>query len=237
VKDLVAINIDVPTAVATALRALPAILALRGDVIRELPCFDIGNFDQLETYARAAEHAYAQRVEPSAAADVLASLRERGKGLGSTLHREARILLDRGLIPSLCAFNGRANAKQLGDELLAISQQLRQHWETIASRTAIQLSELDQAERLAHQLLVAWGEKEQARTARAQEAELCQRHFTLFVRAYAQIRRAVAYLRWDRNPDKVAPSLYKARRAGLRKARQSKPNASMPVCVAGQPTS
>ena len=47
--ELITINIDLPTAVTTAVGALPQILALRDRVVAELPKFDISHFDQLKT--------------------------------------------------------------------------------------------------------------------------------------------------------------------------------------------
>ena len=47
--ELITINIDLPTAVTTAVGALPQIFALRDRVVAELPKFDISHFDQLKT--------------------------------------------------------------------------------------------------------------------------------------------------------------------------------------------
>src|SRR5882724_438456 len=43
--DLIAINIDIPTAVTTALGALPEIRNLRARMAAEMPQFDIARFD------------------------------------------------------------------------------------------------------------------------------------------------------------------------------------------------
>jgi hypothetical protein len=64
-KDLIPVNIDLPTAVTTTLGALPEILAFR-DRAKALPEFDIQHFDQLETYALAAMHAHGDYIAASA---------------------------------------------------------------------------------------------------------------------------------------------------------------------------
>src|SRR5258708_29420677 len=51
------INIDIPTAVGTALRALPRVVALRSRVISEIPHFDIALYDKLEAYTQALRRA------------------------------------------------------------------------------------------------------------------------------------------------------------------------------------
>ncbi len=65
-EALIAVNIDLPSAVTTALGVLPAILALRDRVAKELPTFDVSYFDQLETYALATAQAHALYLGASA---------------------------------------------------------------------------------------------------------------------------------------------------------------------------
>ena len=46
-------------------------------------------------------------------------------------------------------------------------------------------------------------------TAAAESAEQRDRAFTLFIRCYDQIRRAILFLRWEQDDaDTIAPSLY-----------------------------
>src|SRR5882724_5821912 len=51
-EELITINIDVPTAVTTAVGALPQIMTFR-DKAAALSGFDVSTFDQLETYTMA----------------------------------------------------------------------------------------------------------------------------------------------------------------------------------------
>jgi hypothetical protein len=214
VHALITVNIDVPKALSTAIRALPAVLALRAEVVRELPHFDIRNIDELETYTLATAHAYAMRVGSSAASEeTLAALREQCLTLACTLYSDAVALASRGLIDAakVSKPDARATHQRLALKLLGLTSLLRLNWDAIACRTAVQLSELGQAESLAAQLLRALGSKQLALATAAEQAQQRQRHFTLFVRAYTQVRRAIAYLRCERDADRIAPSLYRAR--------------------------
>ena len=58
-SELVPINLDIPTAVTTALGALPEIRALRSRVVAEMPQLDVARFDKLEAYTLAVGHAHA----------------------------------------------------------------------------------------------------------------------------------------------------------------------------------
>jgi hypothetical protein len=103
--------------------------------------------------------------------------------------------------------------------LVGLSSLLRHNWSSIENKTAITLSELDAAEELSDKLLTAVGAREQAPAVLAEVAQQRQRFFTLFVKAYDQVRRAVSYLRWSEDDlDAIAPSLY-----GNRTRRKSAP--------------
>jgi hypothetical protein len=74
IDELLPVNIDLPTAVNTAVGRLPQILALRERVKEELPKFDLSHFDQLEQYALAAGHAHAKFLAASAPPGALADI-------------------------------------------------------------------------------------------------------------------------------------------------------------------
>jgi hypothetical protein len=85
---------------------------------------------------------------------------------------------------------------------------LRASWKKISTRTALQLTDLDKAESAAGRLLEAIREDGQGPSALNSLLELRQRYFTLLVRAYDQVRRAVTFLHWGAEADRLAPSLY-----------------------------
>jgi hypothetical protein len=88
----------------------------------------------------------------------------------------------------------------------------------ISGKTPLHLDELDRAETLAGRILTAVGEREQGPAIAAASAQTRQRAFTLFVKAYDQVRRAVQYLRWDEDDiDRIVPSLYAVARTASRR--------------------
>src|SRR6478609_7146493 len=76
-EALVPVNVDVPSALSTAVSALPNILALRDAALR-LPDFDIAHFDHLQQYTFALGHAHAMFLAASESLRATAALRERG---------------------------------------------------------------------------------------------------------------------------------------------------------------
>lgn len=217
--ELLPVNIDVPSAVATALGALPKILAYREHAAK-LTGFDISHFDRLQLHTFAVAHAHAKLLAASAPPEAIAALNESGVKLRDTMYLDAVALAHRGLIGGdrIAEFKGSVGYKNLAFDLLGLATLLRENWDKIGSRTGLQLSELEEAERLGQQLMDAVGAREQAPALLAQVQAQRQRNFTLFSRSYNQVRRAIGFLRWDNEDiDQVCPSLYAGRGGSRRK--------------------
>jgi hypothetical protein len=223
--ELATVNIDVPSAVATALGALPKIMAYRAQA-EKLPNFDISHFDQLQLHTFAVGHAHAKYLAASAPPEAIAALNERGIKLRDTMYQDALALAHRGLIGGdrIAEFKANVGYKNLAFDLLGLATLLRENWDKIASKTAVQLSEIDEAELLGRQLMDAVGAREQAGATVAEVQEQRQRNFTLFARSYDQVRRALGYLCWEEDVDQICPSLYAGR--GGRGRRETAPPTS-----------
>jgi hypothetical protein len=116
--------------------------------------------------------------------------------------------------------------------LIALSSLLRRNWETVSTKTAVTMSELDRAEILSDQLLSAVGAREQAPAVIAEVAQQRQRVFTLLVNSYDQARRAINFLRWNEDDlETIAPSLY----AGRTARKKSEPGTTGPVTTSTVP--
>jgi hypothetical protein len=93
--------------------------------------------------------------------------------------------------------------------VLALAEHLREHSAAISAKTVLERSELDQATDAAQRLLQAMALPRRTPEKKAVARER-DRAFTLLVRAYAEVRRAVRHLRWrERDADRAAPSLYR----------------------------
>ena len=213
-SELAAVNVDIPSAVTLTLGKLPGILGLR-DIAEELPHFDLRFFEHLETLVLATAHAHALCLAATSRPDSIDNLTARAGALRDVLHSDAEALAKRGLVSGtrlrkLKTPNGYRN---LAFDLLGLAVLLRESWPTIEGRTALELSDLEQAELLGEELVNALGARERAPAFAAELAQQRQRVFTLFFRAYDEVRRAVCYLRWNEgDADWIAPSLYSRRR-------------------------
>jgi hypothetical protein len=218
--ELVHINLDVPTAVTTALGALPEIRALRPQIKAELKSVDLARLDKLEAYALALFKAHTLYVTASRPVEPMAELVEEATQVRDMLYSDAMALVYRGFLDGeqLRGVKTGPGHRPLALDLMAVSAIMRASWSELKAKTAVQPAELSRAEELAQRLLNAIGQRDGATASVAESASIRQRAFALFVRAYDEVRRAVIFLRWhEGDAETIVPSLYAGRSTGPRK--------------------
>jgi hypothetical protein len=208
-EQLVQINVDIPSAVTTALGALPEIRAMRPRLVEELPKFDLARFDKLEQYTLAAGHAHTLYLAASMPAEAVPELAEQCMGLCGTFRTDAEALVRRKLLDGvlLKSLKGTVGYRDIAFDLFTLVQILRENWPRIQGKTALSLAELNQAEVLADRLTTAIGAREQAPAVVGSAAESRHRAFSLFMRTYNEARRAIGYLAPD-EVDQITPTVY-----------------------------
>ncbi|NUP12094.1 MAG: hypothetical protein HOW73_39110 [Polyangiaceae bacterium] len=217
--DLLQPNLDPQAAVTTVLGCVPKILVYRGQVLEELPRFEIRHLDRLETYALALGSADAHYHAASTPSEPVQELAEQLIKIRDLLLSDITALANRNMLNGdrLKGLNGTQGYRNVAFDVLALCAMLRENWTTVAGKTGVQVAELDSAEQHADRLVTAVGRREQGQTAVTEAADTRQRVFTLFIRSYEEVRRAITYLRWHEDDvDRIAPSLY-ANRGSRRK--------------------
>jgi len=213
-NDLVTINIDVPSSVATALGAWPEVRALRDQIVKDVSSFDIALLDNLESYALALGHAqteYQTATEPSPSLVALANENIKWRTI---LLNDVTTLMSRGILAETVTsdLRGINGHKNIAFDLFALANVLEKNWEKIKGRTSVTQDELVQAQILADRLVTAVGEKEQAPIVEAEAVRERQAAFSLFVNAYDEVRSVISYLRRkEGDVDSIIPSLYAGR--------------------------
>jgi hypothetical protein len=94
-KDLVQVNLDVSAAVQTVLGVLPEVKALRHEIVKELPSFDLTSFDQLEDYALTLSAAHTAFLTAKHQQDDLRAVSAEAATLRETLASDAKALARR----------------------------------------------------------------------------------------------------------------------------------------------
>jgi hypothetical protein len=209
------VNLDVPTAVATVLGALPEILAQRADVAKEVAGIDLTQFDKLEEYAMALSYAHTLCVTAARPPDDLVEASQEAVETRDRLHADAAALSARGLInpESLKDYKGLNGYKNAATDLQILVSVLKEQWPTIEGKCAANLPELDRADKLALRILRSVGLRDQCPVVATSVVDNRARAFSIFMRAYDTVQRAVCFLRWDQgDADTIAPSLYAGRK-------------------------
>ena len=123
------ITVDIPAAVTTVLGAQPEIKALRPQLVKDMPNFPIGEFDNLETYTLALGHAqtlYKTATDPLAAfvAMVDSAIKTR-----EILLADFNALISRGLIDAISTSKLKAinGYKNIAYDIFALANVLKSH--------------------------------------------------------------------------------------------------------------
>ena len=238
-EQLLQVNLDVQTAVATILGSLPEIRALRAPLM-ELPGFDVAAFDSLEDYVLALSETHAIFQTATQPSDDLDAHAAEGQKLREILLAEAKVLSLRGLLDKrkLDNLKGATSRMNIAQDLQALSTMLLDSWPQMQGKTATTQEDLLTASRISTRLTRLVGVREQGPAVAAAATDQRQRVFTLLLRTYQEARAAIGYLRRrEADVDSIAPSLYPG--TGKRRASGDTevPKGAQPTAVGAPSTS
>jgi hypothetical protein len=226
-EELIQINVDVPSAIATVLGSLPEIRAYREEIVKSMASFDIASFDKLEAYAIALNDAHGEYLTAAQPADDFDNLLEEGVHLRELLLSDANALALRGLVDGnkLSELKGVVGHKNLAPDLNVLYKVLQSSWPQIEGKSAVQPAELERASKLGQRIIRLVGLRAQGTATVAAATDLRIRAFTLFTRAYDNVRRGISFLRWNEgDSEKIAPSLFAGRGAVRHKGTEVPPD-------------
>lgn len=221
-SEVLRLNLDLEAATIVALGTVNRIRPLL-DSISELP-IDAQLLQRLEQYVRATIHAQALYRAAHRPPDGLDATYRAAIEARRMLRLDAENLafhkwVDGRVLKRLRFAMGHLN---VGYDVLALVNLLRDALPTTAGRSALSEAELDSAERTAEALLTISAGKGDAKKRRLLADDERRRAFTLLYRAYDQVRRALAFVRWhDRDPARIAPALHTAKGGGRPKKRRA----------------
>ena len=212
---LVPINVDIPRVVAVVLGAEPRVRSLLPAMEAELKNAPKAAVESLRQTALGAWYAHLITL-PQKSSGSAKDLLERATPLRAKLLKAADALADAELADATAVARIREGSGNIdkANDLVALAALFDQSWDVIHDKTAITREQVDEAALLGPNLLVALAEEPLPKPDDANDTR--QRAFSLLVREYDVVRRAVTFVRWaERDADTYAPSLYaKSRRRG-----------------------
>lgn len=226
--DVLKVNLDIPTAGQTVLGVVSQLASHRAALVA-LPGVSPAAVDQLESLTRAMVHAHTQWTFASAPVFPIAELIAKG-----TVQRD-KLLAAAGFFAAYNAIEigklreiGRGKShRDLAMDLLGLATLIRPSLDKPEVKAAISSAELDATEALGEHIMVALGERQQSNVTASEASQLRDRAFTLFIGAYDQVQRGMAFLRWQTDDaDVFTPSLFGGKR---RRGTDKSPDAPKPV--------
>ncbi len=213
-EEFIQVNLDIPTAVSTVIGVLPEVKALRPQIEKELPSFDLASFDKLEDYAWALSYAQSLYLTATQPPDDLAELAPAATQLRERLLADARSLAHYGLVDSgqLAELKGANGVKNIAQDLQILVIALQANWASIQGKAPTTAADLDTAMRMSARLMRIVGGREQGPAQQAAATDRRLRAFTMVLNVYEDVRRAVGYLRArEDDADSIAPALHPGR--------------------------
>lgn len=143
--------------------------------------------------------------------------------LRSQLYADVVVLAKRGYVEEaqIRAVRRNKGIKNVASDILLLSSLIRHKWSQISTRCAITEIDLNRAEILGDQLIQFLGARDRVPLLITDAAIERQQVFTIFARAYDQVRKAVYYLRWEQgDAEKLAPSFHRGRKPIRKKTPQ-----------------
>lgn len=225
-QELITVNIDVMAAVTTVTGALPEIRALRTEIEANLLNFDLAQFDKLELYTLALNHAHSRYRSASMPKENVTDLAGELTLAREQLFANASSLANLRLLDGERLKNVKSGLgyRALASDVLTLCTVFRDDWTRVEGKTPYTPAELHRLGTQALQLVSVLGSREQAPGTPQEAILLRQQAFTLFLRAYENARRAVHYLRGKSvEAESIAPSLYSSRTGRRRETDEAAP--------------
>jgi hypothetical protein len=226
-SELLTLNLDPLAAIATVRGALPKLQPLRGQILSSLPNFEAKNLDRLELYALALMQAHAIFLAAKGRLMDRTELAREAYKLRKQLLSDVTVLKQRGLLPfaNLSELKGPNGHLNIACDVMSLANMIRGNWDAISSHYPITIEELDRAEVVSDDLTQAVGTRERVPEALIQANSQRIRAYTLFIKAYAEVRHALVYIRRPkRDYDRIAPSLYHGRKPKKKTVEPSETN-------------
>jgi len=208
-SDLAPLNVDLVSATSIALGVADRVRSYR-DRMAKLPEFDLTNVDKLVDYAKATYGLYLDNQPPPAPAEAEALMREaselRSKLLVWSVPLVAAGHFDEAAVARVRSGSGH---KDIPADLIQLVTLYRRSWSEVQAICGVTEQDIERAAALGPAVFAMLSRREHTTEKPGADGSLrLRRAWTRLDRAYAQCRRAIAFLRFaEGDVDEIAPNL------------------------------
>jgi hypothetical protein len=203
------INNTVIIAMAAAKRLPPFDAALRA-----LSGFPGERLDLFGDYTLALYSAHLRYCYAISPLEKLPQLNETATRWRDILLAEAKSLVARQYLKEelLKELAGNHGYRNVAHDIAGLAHIFKVSWNDIKDYTGIKQAQIEEVDKLALKLTGAVAQREQSPEQVEAATDIRNRMFTLFSRAYDEVRRGMEYLRWHNDDaNEIVPSLYSGR--------------------------
>jgi hypothetical protein len=208
------VNVAVEKAALVALATAKELPAFEAE-LRALPGFRVEQLERLSDYAVALYSAHLRCSFDSRPVERLAVLNQAATQWRNILLAEAKSLVARQHLAeaSLKPLVGSHGYVNVAHDLAGLAQLFNSNWKRLRDHTGLKRAQIEEVDKLALRLTVAAAQRKHCPNQLADEKDIRARMFTLLTLSYAEIRRAIQYIRRDHDDaDEIAPPLRRAPR-------------------------
>jgi hypothetical protein len=137
---------------------------------------------------------------------------------------EAKSLVARECIKAelLKELAGNHGYRNIAHDIAGLAHIFKTYWDAVKDQTGIRQAQIEEVEKLALKLTDAVAQREQSPEQVEAATEIRARIFTLFCRAYDEVRYGMQYLRrHSKDTDEIVPSLFTLPAGGTSKTAAS----------------
>ena len=208
------VNIAVDNAVLVALATAKEMPAYEAE-LRALSGFRVEQLERLSDYSIALYCAHLRCSFDARPVERLVALNQAATECRNILLDEATSLVVGKHIAeaSLKPLVGTHGYRNVAHDLAGLAQLFKSNWKRLGDHTGLKRAQIEEVEKLALRLTAAAADREHSPHQLADAKDIRARMFTLLVHSYAEVRRAIQYIRRDHDDaDKIAPPLKRAPR-------------------------
>ncbi|MGC4070835.1 MAG: hypothetical protein QM784_40400 [Polyangiaceae bacterium] len=207
------VNLDVNNIVIIGMAAAKRLPAF-DEALRTLTGFPAERLDLFADYTLALYSAQLRYAYATSPMEKLPQLNETATRWRDILLAEAKSLVTRQTIKEelLKELAGNHGYRNVAHDLAGLAQIFKANWEAVKDQTGLKQAQIEEVDKLALKLTGAVAQREQSPEQVEAATDIRNRIFTLFCRAYDEIRSGIQYLRRNHDDaDEIVPSLYSGR--------------------------
>jgi hypothetical protein len=210
-EEAMRVNVDITYAAGLGAWVSGRLDPLRPQLEQLSTFIDLQAINELGDRAHALAYAHGDFLFATTPQEPMADLHKEGAKLIDLFLLSASALSAQGLLPNerVALVRTPTGYRNASEHLTALTKLFKDYWAEIGVKTGVTMQQIDRGAVLAVQLLEGSIDRMHAPLNPTEATLARERAYTLFYRAYDELRRAVTFLRWkEGDTERFVPTLF-----------------------------